>query len=523
MMFPNVAEARFSEEEVKAAELLDVLRNSTDRLLKANSNAVTAVSGPGTVTGNGIITSGGSVGAGINGSGGAVVSLVDSNPGSIGVSVTTSDNPMSAKVTSTYNGEVISNTDSIGRSDRAGNVNDNENGNGNENQSGTHSAGGSSQPSTLLDMVYNNSIINSVVDYYEGNTNSSGTKRAASLNSVGGTSTNSDIDATMTDVGSETEYKGAIEASNYNFDKRTTNVCAGRVSKRQKITEALARSRDNLKQYKLGMSIESKKKIITCLHLLKLANKQLTDKVSSLQNAVQHEELIARKKKDSNCDRRKKKRLPLDSDVKQVEYNPLSIKNITLPEDYDELDNQKRETSIGLDNNKDDEDTISAQTDDEEEDEEDDEFFDAVETNNEQSAVIKMEVVTTVKKVFSVISKFAGGSLPEPARSQVRNSLLTLPENWTATANNSTLGAIDCTCCDSDYCLSANCKVLILAKESLDMMKNVMHVLDSSLGKAEEWIKQRQEWKEELRERLMRKQEYFAAQRLLRDQNNNRN
>ncbi|GMC30485.1 unnamed protein product [Saccharomyces cerevisiae] len=60
--------------------------------------------------------------------------------------------------------------------------------------------------------------------------------------------------------------------------------------------------------------------------------------------------------------------------------------------------------------------------------------------------------------------------------------------------------------------VTANGKVLILAKESLEMVRNVMGVVDSTLGKAEEWVKQKQEVKEMIRERFLQQQQQYRQQ-----------
>ncbi|CAI4499012.1 AAC_collapsed_G0023380.mRNA.1.CDS.1 [Saccharomyces cerevisiae] len=213
------------------------------------------------------------------------------------------------------------------------------------------------------------------------------------------------------------------------------------------------------------MSIESKKRLVTCLHLLKLANKQLSDKISCLQDLVEKEQVHPLHKQDGNA---------------------------------------RTTTGAGEDETSSDE------------DDDDEEFFDASEQVNasEQSIVVKMEVVGTVKKVYSLISKFTANSLPEPARSQVRESLLNLPTNCNSNQQQQQQKRNK----DGDDSASpsssvtANGKVLILAKESLEMVRNVMGVVDSTLGKAEEWVKQKQEVKEMIRERFLQQQQQYRQQ-----------
>lgn len=290
----------------------------------------------------------------------------------------------------------------------------------------------SSSPQTqysLLDRVRKNPVINNVVSLYEMNSK----KRAASAESAdeGDQDSNEAVTADDCNLYDEGEEQYAHDVG---------------ISKRQKLTKAIAKSKGNLKEYQLNMSIGSKKRLIACLHLLKLANKQLTNRVSYLQQQVEIE--------------RENKKTTRRSKMPENENNG-----------YD--------------------------------DESDEEFFDASESVDDQSTVIKMEVVGTVKKVYSLISKFAGNSLPEPARSQVRQTLLNLPTNWTISVNKSSLSPKTHR---RRRQLSANGKVLILAEESLTVVRNVMNVVDCTLGKAEEWVKQKQEVKELLKERFIHQQ-----------------
>ena len=49
---------------------------------------------------------------------------------------------------------------------------------------------------------------------------------------------------------------------------------------------------------------------------------------------------------------------------------------------------------------------------------------------------VRRNVVQTVRQVVDVVSKYAGGALPEPARARVRGFILHLPQRW-ANANAS--------------------------------------------------------------------------------------
>ncbi|KAL5536893.1 OPI1 [Sanghuangporus sanghuang] len=48
---------------------------------------------------------------------------------------------------------------------------------------------------------------------------------------------------------------------------------------------------------------------------------------------------------------------------------------------------------------------------------------------------VKRDVVKTIRQVVDVVSKYAGGALPEPARSRVRQFILNLPQRWANTAH----------------------------------------------------------------------------------------
>lgn len=303
-----------------------------------------------------------------------------------------------------------------------------------------------SQAPTLLDRVRRNSIINNVVSLYEMNTRkrsvtSSGNPKCGVISSslAGNSGDKSLEDSNALEDEAEISDDG---------DGDDDDIHA--VSKRQKISDAIAKSRGNLKECQLNMSIGSKKRLIACLHLLKLANKQLTQRVAYLQEQVEYEK-----------------------------SNGVKVEG--------EVSERVRED------------------DEDEDDEDEDEYFDASESlDDDKSTVIKMEVVGTVKKVYSLISKFAGNSLPEPARTQVRQTLLNLPTNWSLSANSSSASSRRARFQRKP--LTTNGKILILAEESLNVVRNVMNVVDSSLGKAEEWVKQKQELKELLKERFVQQQ-----------------
>ena len=48
---------------------------------------------------------------------------------------------------------------------------------------------------------------------------------------------------------------------------------------------------------------------------------------------------------------------------------------------------------------------------------------------------IRRDVVDTIRQVVDVVSKYAGGALPEPARTRVRQFILCLPQRWAQAAS----------------------------------------------------------------------------------------
>ena len=145
---------------------------------------------------------------------------------------------------------------------------------------------------------------------------------------------------------------------------------------------------------------------------------------------------------------------------------------------------------------------------------------------------IKRDVVATVRQVVDVVSKYAGGALPEPARARVRGFILHLPQAWASAARrdnvtaapvtargrgttrrsarrtsgtgessrpasptrhprqntastNGTLVAVPPT---AGSAKQAAQRILALATESLDMMRGVTGVVKDSLDRADAWV-----------------------------------
>ncbi|KAF9198718.1 hypothetical protein BGZ49_000379 [Haplosporangium sp. Z 27] len=115
-------------------------------------------------------------------------------------------------------------------------------------------------------------------------------------------------------------------------------------------------------------------------------------------------------------------------------------------------------------------------------------------------ASIKKEVVDTLRKVISIVSRYAGACLPDPAKISVRQFILSMPVRW-ATLNNESLpstpmgspslGPVDRTPEDIvalNETSERATRVLVLANESSDMLRSVASIFKDSVDKAENWM-----------------------------------
>jgi hypothetical protein len=108
---------------------------------------------------------------------------------------------------------------------------------------------------------------------------------------------------------------------------------------------------------------------------------------------------------------------------------------------------------------------------------------------------VKRELINTIRQVVEVVSKYAGGALPEQARNSVRFFILMLPERWSLAARadaDASLRGNDPLAngrgVSGGVAMAASTRVLSLATESLDMMRSVTSVFKESLDRAEAWV-----------------------------------
>ncbi|KAA8908874.1 hypothetical protein TRICI_004687 [Trichomonascus ciferrii] len=127
--------------------------------------------------------------------------------------------------------------------------------------------------------------------------------------------------------------------------------------------------------------------------------------------------------------------------------------------------------------------------------------------NEKDITCLKQDLIDTIKKILTVVTTFAGNSLPEPARSHVKSYILRLPSNWVLSVNStpvstspppepqqhdsplSSEGSADSapkTATTHDE-IEAGGRVLNLANETLDMLGNIISIVDDTLERAESW------------------------------------
>lgn len=124
----------------------------------------------------------------------------------------------------------------------------------------------------------------------------------------------------------------------------------------------------------------------------------------------------------------------------------------------------------------------------------------SAERNDEQARLaigaridaLRSEVLKTLQGVIETVSKYAGGALPDNARALVRRHLTSLPQRFRIATQESGSSANGNQASSSEEGKEQEVRdgaqrVLVLAKEGLDMMAQVSGVLDGTIVSAEEW------------------------------------
>lgn len=202
-----------------------------------------------------------------------------------------------------------------------------------------------------------------------------------------------------------------------------------------------------------NLSVETKKRLQFCLHILKLANDHINSKVTLLQQKMNDREREIKEK--------------------QLKKEHMQAQSPTNTQDP----SCSSETLI-------DDSSINGQDD--------------LSIPSEASQQTKTEIVTTVKKIIRVISNFKPSSLniSQPGersdgdnkiqsespksrsgsvdlRTTVRDIILNLPESVQETTSS---------------CTQPNDRIVVFAKESLDMIGKLTQVFNEQLERAETWV-----------------------------------
>lgn len=97
---------------------------------------------------------------------------------------------------------------------------------------------------------------------------------------------------------------------------------------------------------------------------------------------------------------------------------------------------------------------------------------------------VREDVLSTLKQVVDVVSKYAGGALPENARHLVRRHLTSLPHRFQMASTSNP--PPDSPAASSDATIGAH-RILVLANEGLDILGQVSGVVNDTLVSAEHW------------------------------------
>lgn len=97
---------------------------------------------------------------------------------------------------------------------------------------------------------------------------------------------------------------------------------------------------------------------------------------------------------------------------------------------------------------------------------------------------LKGDVLQTLKQVVDVVSRYAGGALPDNARLLVRRHITSLPQRFRIASRSGLPG--DGSIPATEMATSAH-HVMVLAQEGLNIMAQVSNVVNDTLVSAEEW------------------------------------
>lgn len=100
---------------------------------------------------------------------------------------------------------------------------------------------------------------------------------------------------------------------------------------------------------------------------------------------------------------------------------------------------------------------------------------------------LKADVMRIIKQIVGIISKYAGGGLPENARKLVHQHLTSIPHRFRLATLTNAYQRRHGEQSEESEAISSAKMVVVLAQEGLDMMAQVSGVLDGTIVSAEEW------------------------------------
>lgn len=100
---------------------------------------------------------------------------------------------------------------------------------------------------------------------------------------------------------------------------------------------------------------------------------------------------------------------------------------------------------------------------------------------------LKADVMRIMKQIVGIISKYAGGALPDNARKLVHQHLTSIPHRFRLATLTNAYQRRHGEQIEESEAISSAKMVMVLAQEGLDMMAQVSGVLNGTIVSAEEW------------------------------------
>lgn len=191
--------------------------------------------------------------------------------------------------------------------------------------------------------------------------------------------------------------------------------------------------RSSLTYSDTNVSIETKKRLQFCLHILKLANEKINNLVLVLQQRVVTKEIEAKEKREAIS----------AGDVKQDEAQRTNIEIVTTVKNIIRLISNFKPSSL------------------------------ATKDEQNESAIDEKDGITPVNSHTNSVGSRKNSTDDDQLKGTIRDIILALP----ATIQQSSSGNTQ-----------TNDRVLVFAKESLDMISRLTVVFNNQLEKAEAWV-----------------------------------